>query len=193
VTPARVTVDEHRSAEAVLSVADAAALAEVGAGRLEVTATAQRGVYKLRASQHVGSVTAGGVTVHVRPKVSIDNVLVLLGAAPEELHWWRDRLGYASYEELIPAFGAFFARVVERTLRRGLLRAYRPEQDRVRVLRGRIDFTEQLRRPGMETPIACVYDEFTADIALNRFLRAGIRRGMRMPGVDRVTRRLLMR
>jgi len=187
-----VRIEEHRSTRVAMPRIAAGELARAAGHRLQITPSVEPDTYEIRATQHVGSVSAGGVTVHVRPKVAIDNVLLLLGAAPDEIRWGRERFGYAPDEDLVPAFVAFFARVVERTLHRGLLRSYRPERARLRAVRGRIDFAEQLRTPGVAVPMACAFDEFTADIALNRYLKAAVRRGLLTPGIARSVRRALM-
>ena len=63
-----------------------------------------------------------------------------------------------------------------------LLDAYRTLGTRRLVaLRGRIDLPAQLRQPGIELPIACVFEEYTADILENRYLKCAVRRLLRVP------------
>lgn len=168
-------------------------MVRVAAGRISVAPSTEPGYYDVRATQHVGSIVSGDLTVHVRPKIQVDTILHLLGAAPERIKWWRERFGYQAYPDLLPALAAFYGRVVEDALRRGLVRAYRQEHERTRAIRGRIDFAELVRRPEMQTPSPCTYDDFTADVDLNRFLKAGLRAALRLPGSDRLTRRVLSR
>jgi 5-methylcytosine-specific restriction enzyme subunit McrC len=188
-----VALNEHTRKAVELSSTEASRLASVAGNRLLVAAATQQSFYELRATQHVGSLVVGDLTVHVRPKVRVENVLYLLGASPGLIHWWRDRFAYDRHLDLVPALVAFFARVLERDLASGLIRSYRRQEERLRTLRGRIDFAAQLSRPAIVTPIACAYEDYTADVDLNRFLKAAVRRALMIPGVDHLTRRLLNR
>lgn len=69
----------------------------------------------------------------------------------------------------------------------------RVEEERLVALRGRIDVSAQLRTPAMTSPVACRFDEYTADITENRYLRTAVRRLLRVPGVRPETRQLLQR
>ena len=61
-------------------------------------------------------------------------------------------------------------------LHKGMVRRYEAKSDTLTVLRGRVDFTQQLRqnicRPDR---LACNFDEFTEDTALNQVLKAALR------------------
>ncbi len=61
------------------------------------------------------------------------------------------------------------------------------------ALRGRIDLPTQLRQPGIEIPISCVFEEYTADILENRYLKCAVRRLLRVPKVPVTARRGLLR
>ena len=69
-----------------------------------------------------------------------------------------------------PDFLAVMARVMclasEETTRRGS-GGLRLRQDRLVSPRGRIDIAEIVRRPGLETPVPCRFDEHTVDVPLN--------------------------
>lgn len=75
----------------------------------------------------------------------------------------------------------------------GLLRSYRVEQGRLVALRGRIDLPTQLRQPGIEIPVACVFEDYTADILENRYLKCAVRRLLRVPRIPVRARRDLRR
>lgn len=65
----------------------------------------------------------------------------------------------------------------ERALAPGVLQGYVTDNAALAIVRGRIQVGEQIaRRPGIWLPLECSYDEYTADIAENRILRAAIRR-----------------
>ena len=60
-------------------------------------------------------------------------------------------------------------------------------------IRGRIAFSAQRRRAGLALPLECRFDEYTADISLNRILRAATVRLLCLPGVAVATRGRLRR
>jgi hypothetical protein len=120
--------------------------------------------------------------------VDIDGAEVGL---PEQA-WRREAFDYATSADLLPSVIAFFARTVETTLARGVLRSYREHRERLVALRGRIDLSAQFSRTGVAVPVACRYDNYTADIAENRYLRAAVRRALRVPLVPAQDRRRLM-
>ena len=61
------------------------------------------------------------------------------------------------------------------------------------ALRGRIDMAGQFRQAGIRVPVACRFDEYTSDIAENRYLKAATRLALRVPGVAPEDRRRLHR
>ena len=70
---------------------------------------------------------------------------------------------------------------LHRALDRGNLRGYRLEEAALNTLRGRIRFSDQIkRRYGVFPPAEVRYDEFTEDIEENRLLKAGLDRLARM-------------
>ena len=76
-----------------------------------------------------------------------------------------------------------FAHSVDRATMRGVLRGYRHTEERLLSPRGRIDIVEQIRRPGLVSPIACRFDEYTSDVFANRALVAAVDRLLRVPGL----------
>jgi 5-methylcytosine-specific restriction enzyme subunit McrC len=78
---------------------------------------------------------------------------------------------------------AVFARAVEDATARGVYRSYRHTEERLQSPRGRIDLAAQLRRPAVPAPMACRFDEFTADVQINRFVVAALERLRRVPGL----------
>lgn len=186
-----ISLREHRSAEHELTRQQVAALQATASKliRLEVTAVTDR--YRVVAGSVVGAANVAGVQVLVRPKIPLRNLLYLLGAGYDDIRWWEETFPYDREQELLPAFLAFFTRSLQRALGVGLLRTYRWEEERLPTIRGRLDFTEHLRRPGHDLPIACRYEEFTADNQLNRYLRAAVRRALFVPDVPAALRRVL--
>ena len=149
--------------------------------------------WKVSTRQWVGAFTLGELRIIVRPKIKPENLFFLLevGLAPDA--WQAEAIDYATNDELLPALVSFFARTAETTLARGLFHHYRHEEGDLLALRGRIDFVRQFRRGGVLVPMACSWDDFTADVDENRCLTAAIRLALRVPDVLHDDRRRLRR
>ena len=182
---------EYQKVEVELPAGLVAELTAAAGGKVSFTATGRPGTWSMVAGSYVGNVVVPGAQLTVRPKVGIENLFVLLDAGMPPESWRPEIFGYGTETELLPAFAAFFARTVDQLTARGLVRSYRPEEDRLISLRGRIDFAEQLRQPSLPSPIACKFDEFTADIALNRYLLGAVDHLLRAVQIDPRTRALL--
>lgn len=168
-------------------------LVRVAAGRLTVSPSAEKGLYLIQARQYVGVIALPEIEILIRPKVALENLFLLLGVGLPPAAWRRETFRYGTTRFLVPSFASFFAHTLERLLAGGLLRSYRDERDRLVTLRGRIDFTEQLRIPHRQIPVACRFDDFTADILENRALKAALHRLLRLPGIPMDVRRTLLR
>lgn len=186
-----LVLEEYSSAVVHLSTPMAAAVAAEAGSALSVAPTGAAGKWRITASSFVGSVVLPDLAVLIKPKVHLENLFVLLDAGMPDGAWRPEVFGYGAERELLPAFAAFFARTVDQVTARGLIRSYRPESDRLMALRGRIDFPTQLRQPSLPSPIACRFDEYTADVAENRYLLAAVERLLRLKGIDAKTRSLL--
>ena len=185
-----ITLTEYATTSVELSNEIARDLTAAARNRLQVLVDGTPGRYRIEAMQYVGSIVVPGATVLIRPKVPIDNVFLMLEAVAEP-EWRADDFGWDATSGLLPAFAAFFARTLERAVGRGVYRSYRVEEDRLPTLRGRLDLSEQLRRPGQIFPIPCRFDEFTADVIENQVLKAALLRLTRTAGVSpQVNRRL---
>lgn len=149
--------------------------------------------WRVTTSSYVGSLVVDGVELLIRPKINPENLFLLLepGLPPEA--WRKEAFNYDVSSDLLPSVIAFFARTVETTLGRGILRAYQAREEALTALRGRMDVAGQFKRAGLLTPIASKYDDFTEDIIENRVLRAAIRLALRVPRVDPAQRQRLMR
>jgi 5-methylcytosine-specific restriction enzyme subunit McrC len=186
-----VVLSEFSSAVVRLTAPVAAALAKGAGGALSVETTGSAGEWRISASSYVGSVVLPELEILIKPKVRLENLFALMDAGLPDSAWRPEVFGYGADRQLLPAFAAFFARTVDQLTARGLARSYRPESDRLIALRGRIDFPGLLRQPGLPSPIACRYDEYTADVAENRYLLAAVERVLRVASVDPRTRSLL--
>lgn len=188
-----LTISEYEAATVRLSEESARTIARLVAGKIVVTPALEPHSYTITATQYVGTVVLPELELLIRPKVPIENLFLLLDVGVPPAAWRPEVFAYRTDRNLLSALAGFFARTLERTIGRGLIRSYRTERERLISVRGRVDIASQIRRPGPITPIACVFDEYTADIDENRYLKAAVQRLLRVAGVPSSTRRLLQR
>lgn len=162
-------------------------------GIVTVTHSPTPGHWRITAKAHVGTLTVDGVRLLIRPKINLANLFLLLEVGLPESAWKDEVFDYATTADLLPSVIAFFARSLETTLARGVLRSYREHRERRVAPRGRIDHAAQFTRAGVAMPVACHYDDHTPDVAENRYLRAAARLALRVPQVPPNERRRLLR
>jgi 5-methylcytosine-specific restriction enzyme subunit McrC len=86
-----------------------------------------------------------------------------------------ERLLAAEMTDLLDLIAWFLAEEAKLLTREGLLRDYRPIDDSLTVLRGRLRTREQyLRRFGQLQPLECQFDEYDGDIAENQLIAAAL-------------------
>lgn len=183
-------LSEYGSINLKLSREQAASLQSTG--YVEVV-PALDGRWKVTASSYVGSLVVDGVELLIRPKINPENLFLLLEPGLPPNAWRKEAFSYDSTSDLLPSVVAFFARTVETTLGRGILRAYESRQEPLVALRGRLDVSQQFKRAGVLTPVSCTFDDFSEDIVENRVTRAALRLALRVPRVDPGERQRLMR
>lgn len=149
--------------------------------------------WRVTATSYVGTLVVDDVRLLVRPKINAENLFLLLEPGLPHSAWRREAFDYDVSSDLLPSAIAFFARTLETTLARGVLRSYKSVEETLVALRGRLDVAGQFKRAGVLTPVACTYDDFTEDITENRVLRAAIQRALRVPQVEPIERQRLMR
>lgn len=185
---------EYESVEGVeLSEEAARRLRAASKGVLNVEPDEHPGRWVLTAKEYVGSLVTDDARVLIRPKIRPENLFLMLEVGLPESAWQREVFDYATTDDLLPSIVGFFARTTETVVARGLLRSYRAEEERLVALRGRLNLAAQFKSGGIKTPIACRFDEFSSDIAENRYLRGAIRLAMRVPGVLAEDRQRLLR
>ncbi len=160
---------------------------------VSVATDREAGWWKVSTRQWVGAFSLNDLRVIMRPKIKPENLFFLLEVGLPAEAWQAEAIDYATNEELLPALVSFFARTAETTLARGLFHHYRHEEGDLLALRGRIDFVRQFRQGGVLVPMACSWDDFTADVNENRCLTAAIRLALRVPDVPHDDRRRLRR
>lgn len=164
------------------------------AGRhTKVAPDPEPGWWSVTASHYVGTLVVEDLRIYIKPKIRLENLFLLLGVGLREQDWMKAAAHYDLNQNLLPAVVSFFTRSADLSLRRGVYRHYREERDRLSTIRGRIDTPAEMTRAGIVYPIACRFDEYTADIAENRYLKAAILKSLRVPGVLPEDRRRLHR
>ena len=140
--------------------------------------------YVLKPGSTVGAVEFGDLSVLIRPKIPIPQLLSLACYAMGVFKTQETRLFDFEEEEALPDVLALaLVSTARRAFARGLLHGYRTEEEALYTVRGRIMFAEQIRRRfGIPLPVEVRYDEFTDDIQENQLVKAAAARlgGMRL-------------
>lgn len=140
------------------------------------------GAYDLNCQSTVGVVALKDRTLRLEPKIPLDRLLFLISYALDPVRWEELMVRYGTNSDLAGAMAAAFASAVRAALKGGVLQGYRSVEEAAVTIRGRIRFTEQLRRnPGRSYPIEIRYDDFTTDIDENRIILAALWRLVRVP------------
>ncbi|WP_425256409.1 5-methylcytosine restriction system specificity protein McrC [Pseudarthrobacter sp. J47] len=164
---------------------DAGSAAFINSSGLAQVSPMGMGLYRVEPRGKVGSVRTPQLQLDVRPKdrLGLERLLFLLSYAGEP-GFREDDVHAAAAPELWGALAESLAQLAERALNRGVLQGYLTVEESLRTVKGRIRISEQIsRRPGMLVPLEVSYDEFSADIAENRILRAALERMGQVPGV----------
>ncbi|MBX7133606.1 MAG: McrC family protein [Fimbriimonadaceae bacterium] len=158
--------------------------AELGAGgdveaRLDVRWLAN-GKIDVRASSWVGVVRFSAVEIRVLPKLVGGELKVL------QMIEYTDRIDLLKRlppeQRLAPTGDDLFELIVrlltaetKQLLRDGLIRDYRPTEETLPMMRGRLRVRDQfLRRYGSLHQLDCAFDEYDGDIPENQFLGAAL-------------------
>ncbi len=154
--------------------------------------------YKLRPTSIVGAVEVGGLSVLIRPKIEIGQLISLACYAISEVRFQGSDFDFPQEWALPDIIAAMFADAAEKAFARGLLHGYVEREEALQTVRGRIRFDEQIRRRfGLPLPVEVRYDEFTDDVLPNRLVKAANRRlrraGLRDAAPSKETRRRLGR
>lgn len=134
------------------------------------------GAWDLAAGHYVGVIRAGQTEVRIRPKVSVRNLLFLLGHARDPAGWGETDAMFEEVADLVPALANGFEHQARRALAQGVLKGYIILDEALPLVRGRIRSSDQMtRRHGVPIPVELTFDEFSPDILENRMLLAASR------------------
>ena len=140
--------------------------------------------YNLRPGSVIGSAEVGELSVLIKPKIDIRQVLALACYAIGNgtVQFQAEDFGFHQEDPLHDFLAIALAFQARKAFARGLLHGYRTEEEALHTVRGRIRFDDQLRhRFGVPLPVEVRYDEFTADVLANRLVKAATYRLSRTP------------
>ena len=182
----QIDLTEYQQSEAIpLSITERDDLQAVVPSLTIVPAAGEDAAYHLTPSSTVGAVEIGDLSVLIRPKIGIPQLLSLACYAMGVFKSQEKRLFDFEEETETPPDTLALAlhAAARRAFSRGLLHGYRTEEEALHTVRGRIRFADQIRqRYGIPLPIEVRYDEFTDDTIENRLVKAAVARlgGMRL-------------
>ena len=138
--------------------------------------------WDVAAGRRVGVARVGNLQVVVRPKISIERLVFLMGYAHKP-QFWRDAPVLLDPEaDLASALADSFVRRTRKALEQGLLHGHVRISDALPLVRGRIRVGDQFaRRHGTLLPVEVTYDEFSVDVAENQLLLAAVLRLLIVP------------
>jgi 5-methylcytosine-specific restriction enzyme subunit McrC len=177
------SVPEYRTLPGVaLSLDEITELRSLNPSPLAITPSAgQPGVYDLTAGSYVGVVKLDGCTITIHPKLAIDRLLFLLAYGMNPRDWRNIASRFEQRESLLESIVPGFVYQVRQALRRGVLQGYRVHEEALSTVRGRVRFSDQIRRRyGIAPPVEVRYDEFTEDVLENRLIKTALHRLTRL-------------
>ena len=182
----QIDLQEYQQSEAIpLSITERDDLQAVLPSLTIVPAAGEDAAYHLTPGSTVGAVEIGDLSVLIRPKIGIPQLLSLACYAMGVFKSQEKRMFDFDEEVETPpdTLALALAAAARRAFSRGLLHGYRTEEEALHTVRGRIRFADQIRqRFGIPLPIEVRYDEFTDDITENQLVKAAAIRlgGMRL-------------
>jgi 5-methylcytosine-specific restriction enzyme subunit McrC len=138
------------------------------------------GKIDVRASSWVGVVRFSAVEIRVLPKLVGGELKVLqMIEYTDEVRFLKhlpaDQQLEAVGDDLFELIVRLLVTEVKQLIREGLIRDYRPTEDTLTVMRGRLRIRDQfLRRYGSLHQLDCAFDEYDGDIPENQLLGAAL-------------------
>jgi len=136
----------------------------------------KRDDYQITSGSTVGALEIEGLSVLIRPKIGIPQLLSLacyaMGVFDSQE---RRRFDFEEQSALPDTLALALAAAARRAFARGLLHGYLTYEEALPTVRGRIRFDDQLRRRvGLPLPAAVRQDEFTDVLLANRLVKAAV-------------------
>ena len=140
----------------------------------------QDGKFVIRPGSIVGAAELDGMSVLIRPKIGIPQLLAIACYAMSKFNLRQERFNFQSDDSLADVLALALTRMARRAFSQGLLHDYVTREEALYTVRGRILFDEQMRRRySIPLPIEVRYEEFTDDILANQLVKgATVRLGL---------------
>ena len=133
------------------------------------------GEFVIKADSKVGFISVRGVQVNVAPRFPIYNIFYFLGLL-EEMKLDSEKVQISESNDFLTVLFQSFIHSVTSSTRKGLISGYVNREDSLQVLRGRIDFSRQLKKnPGNYFPFEVTFDDFVEDVPENQILKKALR------------------
>ncbi len=146
----------------------------------------------LRTGSQIGTVVCAGLTVRIRPKLTIARLFVMLSAASGAICWDERYIGLDASSTVEDVVAMVFVDSVRRALASGLLRGYVAVEEESMVVRGRLEFAETIRRrPLTLIPLVQTPEFLDCDTPENQILATALVHLARRVQSDRVRNRVL--
>ena len=170
----QIDLEEHeRSGPHLLSTQERAALHHILPDLAVQPVVGTDDAYYLTPGSTVGAFESESLSILIRPKIGIPQLLSLICYAMSSYRPRSELFDYPQYQGLQDILALALTSAARRAFANGLLHGYRAEEDELYAIRGRIRFDDQLRhRYGISPPIQVRFDEFTDDILANRLVKA---------------------
>lgn len=144
--------------------------------RLSLTIDPIRGQtdsYYLTPGSTVGAVESGNLSLLIKPKIGIGQLLSLACYAIGKFRPQERDFDFEPDTALPDVLALALNAMARRAFARGLLHGYLRKEEALYTVRGRIRFDAQLRRRfSIPLPVEVRYNEFTEDIPANRLVKA---------------------
>lgn len=176
-------LSEYESRELDLAPAAVEAVIARHLQHLDLSPTRIPGRFMVGANSYVGSIAAGDDAFLIRPKARLENLLSMMDVEIPSETWRREVISLRTDPDLLAVMARLFCVACEYVTARGLRRDYVVREEAVLQPRGRIDVARIASQPGLPSPVPCRFDDHTADIPINRVLRAAVERARRVPSL----------
>ena len=172
-----INLDEYTSSTPIpLSHAELMALRDRDLS-LSIEPAREAGTYRITPGSIVGALEIDDMSVLIRPKIAIPQLLSIACYAMSRFRPQREMFNYPSHYELPDVLALALTSAAHQAFSQGLLHGYLTREEALYTVRGRIRFDEQIRRRyGIPLPIEVRYEEFTDDILANRLVKAAVLR-----------------
>lgn len=118
----------------------------------------------------VGTISVGGTSIVVKPKIPIDRVLFMTAFIADPYHWKDAWSSISSVDDLVDGMVGLFLKACRTVTARGLLHSYRRTDGDLRYIKGRVRW--QIQAPRQQSlPIAVTYQVHDDDIPENQIIR----------------------